>query len=296
MRLTLLPAFLLALCPAAVSAQGRPDPVSYSVTTGALYQFPADIDGGGSVSAHAAVLSFTADFLLTRRAGVGVNVEMGRGRYDFEDAAAFGSDFDYRSDSISLSYNRRLGETGFGFIAPTVRWNGELDSDLDKAMTWGVFAGAAWRVSPRLLIGPAFGAFTTLDDDVQAFPFLLVEWEITDRLQLATGEGLGATQGPGLVLSYAVNDAWSVSLAGRVERVDFRLDDTSTVAGGIAEDQSFPIVASLGWTPNDRLRLSAFAGVQTGGTFTLSDKDGNTQVEHDYDAAPMVGAILNITF
>ncbi|WP_193142472.1 MULTISPECIES: hypothetical protein [unclassified Meridianimarinicoccus] len=286
----------LALLPLPVLAQERPDLATYEITTGALYQSKADIDGGGSVSASAGVVNFGASFLLTRRTGVGVGVEIGRGRYDFDDVPAIGKSFDYRSDSISLSYDFRLGDTGFGFIAPTVRWNGEIDGDMDKAMTWGMFAGAAWRVSPNLVIGPALGIFSKLDDDVQVFPFLLVEWDITERLQLATGEGLGATQGPGLALTYALNDAWSVGIAGRVENVEFRLDDDASVPDGIARDQSFPLVASVGWEPNDQVRLAAFAGVQTNGRFTLSDKDGRKQVQRDYDNAPIFGAILNITF
>lgn len=291
-----LPLLCLSLVASPVLAQERPDLLSFELTTGAVAQSRTDIEGGGSVSATAAVIDLSGSLLISERAGIGIGIELGRGRYEFQDVPAFGSDFDYRSDSISISYDFRLGETGFGFVAPTVRWDGEIDTDASKAMTYGVLAGAAWRVSPNLLIGPALGVFTTLDDDYQAFPFLLVEWDISDRLQLSTGQGVGATQGPGLVLSYALDDVWSLSLAGRVEDVEFRLDDDSAVADGIARDQSFPLVASIGWSPNDRVSLNAFAGMETGGRFTLSDEDGREIVRRDYDPAPILGAILSVSF
>ncbi|MCA8883322.1 MAG: hypothetical protein KDA50_06185 [Rhodobacteraceae bacterium] len=288
---------LLAPCGDAL-AQAASNGWSFETKMGLRGQGEADIDGGGSVESSAGVLQFGARYGISPRSSVGVSVELGQGRYDFTDTARFGKDMEFRSDVLSLSYGFGVGDRGFGFVAPSVRWDGETGADADDAMTYGLSLGVAWRVSPSLTIGPALGLQTTLEDGTEAFPFLLVNWDITPRLNLSTGEGLGATQGPGLALRYAATDTVSIGIAARVEDVEFRLHDnrSGAAAGGTARDRSFPVVATLGWSPSDWFDLTAFAGVETNADFTLRDSGGSRIAQRDYDNAPIVGLVVAASF
>lgn len=294
---------LTAMLGAATFAPALAQPVApgdwrFEAKAGFRGQGKADIDGGGRVQSSAGVLQFAGRHGIAPRTSIGFSVELGQGRYDFSGVPRFGDDLDFRSDKLAVSYSFGVGARGFGFVAPSVRWDGEVGADPDDAVTYGVSLGAAWKLSPTLTIGPALGVQTTLEDGVQAFPFLLVNWDITPRLNLSTGEGLGATQGPGLSLSYAATETVRIGIAGRVEDVEFRLDDDRAggTAGGTAQDRSFPIVATLGWEPRESFRLTAFAGVETNADFTLLDGGGSKLSRRDYDNAPIFGLVVSASF
>ena len=58
---------------------------------------------------------------------------------------------------------------------------------MKRFLRWGLFAGIAWDINENLSIGPGFGAFTQIeDDDLDVFPILLVDWDITPKLSLST--------------------------------------------------------------------------------------------------------------
>jgi len=138
--------------------------------------------------------------------------------------------------------------------------------------------------------------FSQLEQDRTIFPFLAIDWDVTDRWNLSTGQGVGATQGPGLSLSYAVTDALRVGLAGRIERATFRLDGSGAGPGGVGEHESFPVVATVGWQPNPGTSVSAFAGMEYGGELTVRDARGGLVSRTDYDAAPVVGGQVTLRF
>jgi hypothetical protein len=173
----------------------------------------------------------------------------------------------------------------------------ETGTGSSDSVTYGVFAGLSWQVSDRLRIGPAFGAFSELEGDgVDAFPAIILDWEISDRWTLSTGGGTAASRGPGLRLAYAATDALSLGLEARLERSEFRLDNTGPAPGGIGEDRSVPVVLTLDYAPNPGLSLSAFAGVALDGELELRDATGLVVSQQTYDTAPVAGLSLRLRF
>ena len=67
------------------------------------------------------------------------------------------------------------------------------------------------------VLARVIGLFSGLETGLDAFPILLLDWEIVDGLSLKTGSGLGASRGPGLTLDWSVTDEWSVGLGARYE-------------------------------------------------------------------------------
>lgn len=298
---TLAPVLGLALSTGSALAQGGPPsgPWRTSADAIAAWQGKTDLDDGGSFSVNRSFLSGTVGYGWSRTGSIGLNIGAGRWDYSFSDSAELSgvtpwSDIeDFR---ISAPIRFGFGETGQAIVIPSVRYSAETDADLEDGQTMGVIAGAFWRVSPTLSIGPGFGWFTGLDDRDEAFPILVIDWDISDRWNLSTGQGLAASQGPGLNLSYRYSDALTLGVAGRSENVSFRLDDKGPAPDGIGEDKSYPVVATLAYSPNPGMELSAFAGVELGGTLTLRDEDGGLVDRRDYDPVPILGASVQFRF
>jgi len=138
--------------------------------------------------------------------------------------------------------------------------------------------------------------FSRLEDSSRIFPILAIDWNITDRWNLSTGRGLAASQGPGLMLSYKLNEDWSLGLAGRYEDIEFRLDNEGPAAGGVGRDQSMPVVFMAILEPSKKFSLSVFAGIELNGTLKLKDALGDVVEESDYDPAALFGATFEIRF
>lgn len=292
---------ILALI-AATQAEAQPQqagPWFYDLNLGGVHQSDADLkDGGGAFSTDRWFLSGGVNYAWDARNSIGVSLGGGRSIYEFDGLGAFGGgDPWHRVNETRLTLNWRFGfgDKGTAFVIPGVYMQGEQASTGGNT-TFGLFAAAAWRVRDGLTIGPGFGLFSRLESGVSVFPVLAIDWDITERWNLSTGSGLGASRGPGLTLRYTLNDDWSLGLTGRYEDFEFRLDDKGPAAGGIGRDQSFPLVFLASLKPNPKFGLSVFAGLELGGKLKLSDADGERLDESSFDPAPVLGASLVVNF
>ncbi len=262
----------------------------------AAYQGSADLDQGGDFSATRSFLRATGLYYFDSATSLGVSVSYGQLDYDF--SAADNQPWnDIHDIRVSTPLRFQAGQRASVFVSPQIRWDYQRGAASSDGRTYGVFAGVAWQMSESLTIGPAFGAFSQLEDSgVDVFPALLVDWDINDRWNLNTGSGIGATRGPGLTLSYAVNEDFSLSLSARSEKIRFRLDDNGLAPSGIGEDQSIPVVASLSYDPNPGVSVTVFAGAEFDGRLTLEDENGNEISRQNYDTAPLVGLAFRLRF
>jgi hypothetical protein len=275
-------------------------PLVVSLNGGFAAQTESDLkDTEGAFSVNRWFLAAGVDYVWDRRTSLGISFGAGESTYDFTGLTANGGEAPWgtaEDQRLSLIGRFGFGETGSVIIIPSYRYNGEKDSDSGEARTWGLLAGAAWRISEDLTIGPGIGVFSQLEDSSRVFPILVIDWNITERWSLSTGRGLAASQGPGLTLSYQFRPTWSFGLAGRYEDVRFRLDETGPVPNGVGRDKSFPMVLSAAWDPTPKVGLSLFAGAEIAGELELQDPDGVTVESSDYDAAPLLGFSFNVKF
>jgi hypothetical protein len=263
-------------------------------------QTDTDLDGGGSFSVSRGYVEATQSFGWSPRGSIGLSVGLGTSSYDFDgDASTVLSEAigEIRDYSLSVPMRFPVGETATAFVLPSVSFNAAEDVDLSDGDRYGLLAGIAWRLGPSLTIGPGIGAFSGIEGSGDAFPFLLIDWAITDRLSLSTGQGLAASQGPGLTFGYQATETIRLGLAARWESIEFRLDDDNAAApGGIGKDEAIPLVATVGWRPSDQVQLTAFAGAELNGSLTVRDSDDRLVERQDYDPAPIIGATIRLTF
>ncbi|WP_172330689.1 hypothetical protein [Mangrovicoccus sp. HB161399] len=295
-RLLALLAAGLALSALPAAAQDIPSGLRVRSQGGLLVMPKADFDRGGEISltrwdAGAQVLKATPGGL-----SFGIGLSIGGSHYDFGGRNDLTSPIDVREVTLSAPIRMRVSETATGYLMPQFGYAGESGADLDDAATASLLAGVSWRLSPGLSIGPGLGIFQSPDDDTDYLPILVIDWQITERLTLSNGPGIGATRGPGLSLSYQAAPAWRIGLGARTEKVQFRMDDGSDVPGGIGTHTSTPVVLSASWQPSPAMRVSGFAGASFDGKMKFKDDSGHVVGESGYDTAPLFGVTASIAF
>lgn len=291
---------LLALVPMLALAQPQQrGPWVWGLSGGALHQAEADLDdAAGAFSVNRAFLEGSIGYAWDRRTSVSLSLGLGSSNYVFDEDARiegqrpWGRIEDYR---VSVPMRFTVAEKAGVIVIPSVRSYGESGASFSDGQTEGVIAGAGWRFSDRLTLGPGFGWFSELGGGSTAFPIVVVDWKITDRLSLETGRGLAASQGPGLTLSYTLNDKWTLSGLARYEKLRFALDEAPG-SGAYGEDRSAPLLVSLTFSPWPMTSASLFAGAEVGGRLSLEDEKARAIARSDYDAAPTVGLTFSSRF
>jgi hypothetical protein len=269
------------------------------VRGGYVHQFDTDIDNGGSFRVDRLVAQGGVTYTTTNQLSFGLALGYGFDGYKFSGSEGLGGldpwD-DIHSWRVSAPVRWRFKERWSGFVMPTVRWAGESGASAGDSFIGGGIIGFSYRISDRLTIGPGLGIFSQIEDSVNVFPILIIDWKITDTLNLQTGAGLGATQGPGLALNWRPWEKWTFSLGGRYEKLRFRLDDKGVAPDGVGEDRSFPLYLGASYRFNQHLQASLIGGVEVGGNLTLEDEGGARISKEDHDPAPFIGFTFSFRY
>jgi hypothetical protein len=271
-------------------------PWSWSVRGGVARQFATDIDGGGEFSVNRLFIEPGVRYRSGNGASVGFTMGYGYYGYDFSGSAGVDPWSEVNSLFLSFPMRWRMDERSNLFVIPTVRSTAESGADFGESITGGALVGFSYKFSNSLTLGPGIGALTQIEDGGTIFPFLLLNWKITDALSLRTGSGLAATLGPGLTLAWRQERQWEVAITARRSRTRFRLDDSGVVPGGVGEDRSFDIYGSVGYQMGRDTSFSLFSGLPMNGELRVEDANGNRISNTDYDSALILGATFRMRF
>ncbi len=264
----------------------------WTLQAAAVHQFDADLDQGGEVGVDRYFASLAVGRQVSDRLRIGLEFGYGEDSYDISGTTGFGALDpwgDIREMRISLPMRYFASREWMLFAVPSLRYQAERGASLDDGRTGGLLAGASYRFSDTLSIGPGIGVFSEIEDDTSVFPILLINWKITDTLSLETGGGFAASRGPGLQLTWQPDTRWRFALGGRYEKTRFRLDDKGVAPGGVGEDEAIPLYALAEYSWSDDLKLSLIGGAEVGGNLRLEDSSGNLVSESDMDTAPFLG-------
>lgn len=269
----------------------------WSVEGGAVQSSTASLDSGGDVQIDRYYADLGTATRLDDGTRIGLSLGFGESRYDFSGSTGFGGLKPWsriRQINIGASLFHPMDDHWTIYAIPSLRQSAERGASPDDGRTVGLLAGASYRFSDTLTIGPGFGAFTEIEDDASFFPVLIIDWQITDRLSLGTGQGFAATRGPGLELRWKQSPSWDFAFGGRYEKTRFRLDDKGPASGGVGQDTSLPFYAVANYRVSDDLALSLIGGVDVGTTLTLEDATGTKIGESDADNAGFFGATFKL--
>ncbi len=149
--------------------------------------------------------------------------------------------------------------------------------------------------SPDLVFGVGAGVFRQIDE-TKVFPFLVVNWKITDRLRLGNPLPAGPAGGAGLELAYAFDDRWELGGGGSYRSYRFRLKDDGPVPDGIGENRFFPLFARLTYHFDRATRADLYAAAFVNGKLTVARADGSDLTNDEYKTAPALGLTLSHRF
>lgn len=275
-------------------------PWVWSLSGGIVHQFDTDLsDADGEFSVSRGFIQGSLGYAWNRRTSVSVSLGAGNTNYDFSRAATIDGEApweqieDYR---ISVPIRFSPSERSDVLIIPSVRTNAESGADHSDGRTEGVLAGFGWKFSESLTLGPGFGWFSEISGGSRVFPILVIDWKITEKWALSTGQGTAASQGPGLTLNYQLAEKWRLGVSGRYEKTQFVLEDTDARAGGVGEEKSLPLVFVATYSPGPMTSFSAIVGAEFEGKLRLEDSRGNRIASTDFDTAPVIGLAFSSRF
>jgi len=285
----------MLLLPVNAMADSRPASTWRNTLTAAYaWQGESDLVGGNSFSVDRGVVEFKTSTRLGPRWFAGFSIDYGEDRYRFNGTAGGFSPWqDIRTLQFGLPLRYLVNNTWVLFGLPVLRYAAEDGASLSDGREYGVIAGATYRFSDRLSIGPGLGAFKGIGNEDDLFPVLFINWRMTDTLSIETGRGLAATRGPGLALKWRPLDKWEFGVAARYEKYRFRLADNT---GNIGQDKAIPAVVTASWQMKPQFSLSALAGVEASGALRVENSDGSFITEQSYSTAPIVGFVASLQF
>ncbi len=289
---------LLCLLPAAQLVWAQPAPAGTTVTsvglTG-LNQFDTGLGSGGSFNWQDATANINVTRQFTNQVAAGVNVRYGYQNWKWTSPTAFNGRGPWSSietPALGMSFFYAPSpEWRLGFV-PTVEWSGESGTGTGGTATYGAVMSAARRFSKDLTLGLGAGVFRQIDQ-TKVFPYLIVNWNITDKLRLSNPLPAGPSGGAGLELSYALSQKWTLAGGGAYRSYRFRLNDTGPVPGGIGQNKFVPLFGRLSYQIAPSTRVDLYAAATVGGNLSVVDASGNTPYSDSYKTG--VAAALSLS-
>jgi hypothetical protein len=177
--------------------------------------------------------------------------------------------------------------------AVPIRWSGEVGTDRN-GFAAGISALAGWQVVDSFSVGLGIGVTSQIEDNADVFPVIVLDWQVTDSLRLAT-EG-NWIQGGNAGLFWGPNETVSVSFSIGYERNRFRLDDNGTLpdTNGIGEITAVPIEFGLRLRFIEGAYFDLRVGLGVAGRFRVEDDRGHKLYDQNYDPAPRLRLGLTI--
>lgn len=304
LRLTLLCAALFAaLIPAAVSAQpaGARDAnrTVVSLSFSPVYQFESDFDRGGSFSVQRYGFNVDTSTPVTNTVRAGISAGYDFEKYDFSGTTAFGGAepwSDIHRFSVGLPVSWRASDSWSFFVSPQVEWYGESGvDDWGDALGYGAVFAASYRVSPGLSVGVGAGVFYR-GEETKGFPYIAVDWKITEELRLTNPFRTSPSGPAGLELAWRFSEKWEIAAGGAYRSFRFRLDNSGAAPNGFGELDQTVGYARLSYRMGRDLKLDLYGGAAFNGEMKLVDRNGNELGADDFETAPILGLALTATF
>ena len=263
-----------------------------------VYQGEGDLDGGGDYSTKSAIvrMGVSGDLGRGNRAGVTLNYDYTD--YSFSNPVRFGNVAPWNTVqrygvSVPLSFG--LSDGWSVGLVPSFDWFRENGAAAGDAFAWGGIVSATKRFDNGNRLGFGMGVFDRIEE-TSVFPFLLVDWRISDRWRLVNPLHAGPTGPAGLELEYRFDSGWNVGLGAAWRNARFRLSNDGPVPNGIGEERGVPVFLRATHAFGEQMSLNLYAGLVTAGQLRVEDSSGKELSQVDFDTAPFFGATFSARF
>ena len=299
MRCWIATATVIASLSSTVAAQDLPPGTTVtSASLTGLAQFDTDLDAGGSFRWAGAIAAGSMLRQVTPQFAAGFSAQYDYQRWHFSDPTRFGSGAPWREinqPELGATFIYAPAADWTIIVSPSVAWSYANGAATGDALSYGAVVIVSKDFSPTLSVGIGAAVFRQIDE-TQTFPFLAVDWQITDRLKLSNPFSAGPTGGAGLELTYTLADGWEAGFGGTYRSFSFRLDREGPVPDGIGEQRFIPVFVRLSRTLGKQAQLDLYAAAFAGGELKVKNRDGNELARDDYDIAPALGLTFRYQF
>lgn len=271
---------------------------NYSAAVTPFYQSDSDLDSGGEAGYAAVFTSIRGNWTLDAHSSLGLGLRFDYEDWRFNDTGPLGGiqPWDRLSRvGISIPYSYTTDGGWRWTFSPTVEYSGESGASVSDSLEYGALISAARRLHSGLTLGLGVGVYARIEE-TRAFPFLIVDWRITDRLRLTNPLATGPAGPAGLEISYSLGSGWDAGIAAAYRSFRFRLDEKGPIPNGIGENQNVPLVARIGKDISDTLSFNFFVGATLAGNLRAEDRNGNRLYDVDRDPAALIGLSLAARF
>jgi len=288
-------ALLFTIC--SPSAQAQPagprdtNRTVYSLSFSPIYQFESDFSQGGSFSVQRYGFKFDTSTPVSNSLRAGISLGYEFEKFHFSGTTAFaGADpwSDIYRFSAGLPVSYRMTDSWSLFIAPQVEWYGESGVATGRdALGYGAIFALSYRVSPGLTLGAGAGIFNRMEE-TKGFPYIAIDWKITEELRLNNPFRTSPSGPAGLELSYRISDRWEIAAGGAYRSFRFRLDDSGVAPNGIGEVDSTVGYARLTYRMGRDFQFDLYGGAAFNGNVRIAGSNGNELGSDDFKTAPMM--------
>ena len=279
-------------------ASGNGPPLITSLTYTPVIQFATDINGGGSfsVNRHLFRLNFFKPISRKNQVGLGLHYDYEQWTFNTTGTTNQASPWkEVHRPTLTLNLmHTSSGEWRFMF-APSIGLSGTELSNTKDNLVYGAILSVSRKLTPDFTLGLGAGLFERLEKK-QVFPFLLVNWQISDRLQLKNPFRAGPVGPAGLELEYNSENQWFFGVGGAYRSYRFRLSDNNSLPDGIGEVSFVAGFAKIAYHFNTKTSISFNAGGLFSGKLSTEDSSGTSIGKTGYDTAPFIALTLKGQF
>lgn len=281
----------LALVACDAAAQGKPPgtvTLTSAVTGARQFEGSTDSDGQNDWSSVAVSGGVTRQIVAALTLGVSVGYAEETWRIDDPGAFPAGDPWrDLARTSVGVPITLALSRSLLILCTPNLEWAGERGADMGDELTYGTVLGVVKVLNPRLTLGAGSSVSRQFYSD-KVSVFLIVNWQLHERLRIANAHGAGPLGGAGVELRYTLDPAWELAVGGVIRSDRFRLADSQAYAGAIGERGGMPVFARASRRLGEQLRADLYAGAMLAGRLRIKDDGGDELATTRYPVAPAV--------
>lgn len=280
-------------------AQSQP-PGQTTSTIGAVgvSQLKASLDGGGKAGWNSLGVNLNVAHQFTPALSASFRASYTAEDWRFDTPTAFGPAAPWgRIDRPNVGFNVSYATSAdlAWFVAPQFEWAYESGASAADGLNYGAVFGVTKVFSPTLVMGFGLGVFRQIDD-TKYFPFVIVNWQIDDKLRLTNPLPAGPAGGAGLELAYAFDSGWELAAGAAYRDYRFRLNEDAAAPDGLGRNTGIPVFARLTRRFGPAARIDFYAGLVADGKLRLLDDNGTTLRTADYGTAPLFGITGSFRF
>lgn len=266
-------------------------PFKATATVGWVPDF--DLDSGGKAGATLLQLSLSGTRQLDASQRLGFAVQYGRQDWSFDDPQAWGTDSPWDAlsrISLSVPYSHVNTANGWAWsVIPAVDFSSESGAGGGDSFSYGMNAGLVRFLARDKMIGGGVAIWQRLDG-FQAFPYLVIDWKLSEHWKLVNPFAASVVGPAGLEAVWSPKPGFEMGFGATWREYEWRLADDNPVApGGILVDSTIPVYLRAETEFTESASLSFYLGVGLGGEFEFLDADENTVSTEEHSLMPIVG-------